>query len=87
MKVAPGNGRRDVALRISRFAEALAGVALARLTLGQGRERRDDLVLAGVLAVQLVEAGAVERGAEIGIVLARAAADQAESRRDTGRGA
>ena len=78
VEVAPGSRWRDVAFADHEVAEALAGLALLGVALDQGGERRDDLVVPDVLAVQLVQARAVEGGAEIEVVLAGGAPDQAD---------
>jgi hypothetical protein len=78
VEVAPGGGRGDMARPDHEVAEALAGEALFRIALDQRSQRRDDLVVAEVLAVELVQARAVERGAEIEVVLAGRAPDQAD---------
>ena len=56
VEVSAGSGRRDDALPDREVAEALARSALLGVALEQGGERRDDLVVPDVPAVQLVEA-------------------------------
>ncbi len=60
------------------IAEALAGLALLRVGGEQRIERRDDAVVLQILGVELGQARAVERGAEIEVVAAGAFADQAD---------
>jgi hypothetical protein len=62
VEVAAGSGWRDVAFADHEVAEAFACLALPGVALDQGRERADDLVVAEVLAIQLVQPRAVEGG-------------------------
>jgi hypothetical protein len=61
-EVAAVSGWRDVAFADHEVAEAFACLALPGVALDQGRERGDDLVVAEVLAIQLVQPRAVEGG-------------------------
>jgi hypothetical protein len=58
------------------LAKALARGALPGVALDQRRKSRDDLVVADVLTVQLVQPSAVEGRTELQVVFARGSPDQ-----------